>query len=272
MIPLKFGLFWSGSKLSALRFLTFVSLRKHHPNAEITLYLSKKSDKNVSWGVEKQDFQCFSGDSCYLDKLDDLNVKVVEAELFPTYAPNFQSDLFRWWWIYNNGGFYLDTDQIILKPFDDLPLDADIIYSMYRAESCGIYSPVGVIGAKQKGNIVGEIMNNMSDCYDPNNYNSLGPFMFRDLYFKNREKWNEENVMFNAPPNYFYPFAESRLITKAYTTNIHLTGEAYALHWYGGHPMSQEFNNKFSEESCLTDEDTISKLAKPLFKWYKENR
>ena len=270
MIPLNFGLFWSGSKMSALRFLTFVSLRKHHPNAEITLYLSKKSDKNVSWGVEKQDFQCFNGESCYIDKLSSLDVKIVEAELFPTYAPNFQSDLFRWWWIHNNGGFYLDTDQIILKPFNDLPLDVDLIYSMYRAESCGIYSPVGAIGAKKGCKIVEGIMNEMSRCYDPDNYNSLGPFMFRDLYFKHQEKWHNENTIFNAPPNYFYPFSESRLITRAYTSNVHLTGEVYSLHWYGGHPMSQEFNNTFSEESCLVNEDTISKLAKPLFKWYND--
>ena len=38
--------------------------------------------------------------------------------------------------------------------------------------------------------------------------------------------------------------------------------------WYGGHPKSQKFNAKFSEESCLNDEDTISKLAKPLLHWY----
>jgi len=268
MIPLKFGLFWSGADLSPLRFLTFVSLRKHHPSAEIELYLSKKSDKSVSWKSEKQDFQFKSENECYIENLKSLDVKIIEEDLFPTYAPNYQSDLFRWWWLYNNGGYYLDTDQIVLKPFNELPPQVDFIYSMYRAKSCGIYSPVGVIGAESGSPIVKQIMDEMSSCYDPENYNSLGPFMFRDLYFKHRDIWEKGNVMFNAPPNYFYPFAESRLIKKAYESQIHLTGESFCVHWYGGHPNSQEFNRAFTEENAYSNEDTISMLARPLWDYW----
>jgi hypothetical protein len=272
MIPLKFGLFWSGTELSFLRFLTFVSIRQHHPYAEIELYHSKKSDKNISWRAEKQDFQSSEKTKCYLSKLEDLDVKIIDSDLFPTYAPNYQSDLFRWWWLYRNGGFYLDTDQIILKPFDGLPLESDFIYSMYRAKSCGIYSPVGAIGSKQGSPIVERIMDEMMGCYDPQNYSSLGPFMFRDLYFKHRDDW-EKKAMFNAPPNYFYPIPESRMIKSVYESRIHLTGESYALHWYGGHPLSQKFNKKVSEESISNDEDTISLLARPLLDyWYRRRK
>jgi len=268
MIPLKFGLFWSGAKLSPLRFLTFVSLRKHHPDAEIQLYLSRKSTKSVNWESEKQDFQSNSDIKCCLDKLESLGVDIVKSELFPTYPPNYQSDLFRWWWMYNNGGFYLDTDQIILKPFNDLPLHVDLIYSMYKAKTCGIYSPVGVIGANIECPIVSDIMGKMSEHYDPKSYNSLDPYMFKDVYLENEAKWSKKHTMFNAPPHYFYPFAESKNIISAYKSRIHLTEESYALHWYGAHPKSQEFNSNFSEESCREDEDTISRLARPLFDWY----
>jgi mannosyltransferase OCH1-like enzyme len=227
MIPLKFGLFWSGTTLSYLRFLTFVSLRKNHPNAKIELWISNKSSKNASWRSEKQDFQKEEKSLCYLDKLHLLDVDIFEKELFPTYAPNYQSDFFRWWWLYNNGGFYLDTDQIILKPFDDL-LNTDFIYSIYRAVSCGIYSPVGVIGAKEKCPIVKDIMAEMPNCYKPDDYNSLGPFMFRNLYSKHQEAWHKGN----------------------------------------SHPNSQEFNGNFSEKSCFRNEDTLSLLGRGLTEYW----
>jgi hypothetical protein len=275
MIPLKFGLFWSGTNLSFLRFLTFVSLRKHHPNAEIELWVSSKSNSATKWKGETQDFQREreSSDSsypiCYISELEALDIKVIKKDLFPTYAPNYQSDFFRWWWLYNNGGFYLDTDQIILKPFNDLLGAGDFIYSMYGAISCGIYSPVGVIGSKKHNHLIKEIMFELPNCYDANNYNSLGPFMFREIFNKNSERWAKKCKLFNAPPSYFYPFAESRLIKNAYNSNIHLTGESYALHWFGGHNTSQEFNKSFTEQSLFENEDTISLLSRPLVEYWR---
>lgn len=267
MIPLKFGLFWSGTELSYLRYLTFVSLRMHHPDAEIELYVSKSCSKDVSWGIEEQDFQKNNETMEYLDGMQDIGVKVIECDLFPTYAPNYQSDFFRWWWLYNNGGFYLDTDQIILKSFESLPLDNDFIYSIYNAKSCGIYSPVGVIGSEKGSPIVKQIMDEMSNLYNPSDYNSIGPFMFRDLYMKNRDKWESNNKMFNAPPNIFYPISESYMVDKLYTSDIHLAEASYALHWFGGAPKSQEFNSKFCLSYAEKHDDTISRLEKPLNKF-----
>jgi hypothetical protein len=67
----------------------------------------------------------------YFDQLSKLNVNIIETERFDGYAPNFQSDFFRWWWLGEFGGFYLDTDQLILKPFSGLDLDSHFIYSSY---------------------------------------------------------------------------------------------------------------------------------------------
>jgi hypothetical protein len=244
-----------------------VSLRRFHPNAEIELYLSKKSDNNATWGIEEQDFQKKSSGKCYLDELRHLNIKVIEKDLFPTYAPNYQSDFFRWWWLYHNGGFYLDTDQIILRDFNELPLEADLIYSMYRAKSCGLYSPVGVIGAKKGCPIVKQIMDEMGGLYNPKDYNSIGPFMFRDLFLKNRDRWEREHVVYNAPPNWFYPVAESYMVNSLYDSELHFAQESFAVHWFGGHPNSQEFNRTLTEESILKNKDTISMLARPLMKY-----
>ena len=260
MIDLKFGLFWSGAPLSYLRYLTFKTLRHYHPDSEIELYVSDDYVKDgFSWHCEKQDFLYEGENKDYIDELKELDVKIIKTDQFSNYPPNFSSDFFRWWWLKNNSGFYLDTDQIILKSFSDLPLDYELIYSCYQARSCGIYAPVGCIGANRP-HIVDFTYDIMHKFYDKNNYNSLGPFMF--IYVLNMKPWG--NII-NMSSNCFYPIPESYLVQDIYKGKLDLLkgkmgsgNEVYSCHWFGGHPESQNFNNKYTEEFAKTSKDSIS--------------
>jgi hypothetical protein len=254
MIDLKFGLFWSGAKMSYLRYLTFKTLRHFHPSAEIELYTTDSFSKDkLSWTNEKQDFQDDSEIVDFYPYLSELGVKINKFDKFPAYAPNFQSDLFRWWWLNNNSGFYLDNDLIVLRAFNSLPLDVNLIYSAYPAVSCGFYTPVGVIGANNS-DIVKWTNDLIPKFYDPGNYNSMGPFMFRSMLgFK---KWNDKT--FNAPSHYFYPVSESYRMKEIYDGKLILPKESLSCHWYGGLPLSQEFNKKYSPQVAQTSTDTIS--------------
>jgi len=110
----------------------------------------------------------------------------------------------------------------------------------------------------------------MSSCYNPSDYNSLGPFMFRDLFFKNKDKWESENLTYNAPPNVFYPIPESYLVNKIYESKIYITGESYSLHWYGGSPKSQKFNNEFTEK--YIGNNTIYELSNSLNNYWNKRK
>ena len=185
--------------------------------------------------------------------MEELGVEVIYADLFSQYPPNFQSDFFRWWWIKNNGGFYLDTDQIILKSFLELPLQEKIIYTQYNARSCGIYTPVGVIGASQDSKIVDTIMRLLPQYYEPNNYNSLGPFMFRSII--TGKKWDEG---VNVPSFYFYTLPEYDLVVQAFSGQFKIPNGSYAFHWYGVHTLSQKFNKAYTEDMAKESNDTMS--------------
>lgn len=262
MIDLKFGLFWAGSKLSYLRYLTFLSLRKFHPDSVIELYISEgfKSD-GFRWNNERQDFQTAEFDQTVeLSELESIGVDIKEINLFKDYLPNFQSDFFRWWWVKNNGGFYLDTDQIILKSFDSLNRDCDFMYSAYQAPSCGIYTPVGVIGGTKDSEIVSWINDILPKYYEPNNYNSLGPFMLRSVI--GSRKWKDK--LYNTGSKLFYPALDSCFVPALYcnmpeTENlVARINDAYALHWYGGHKASQAFNKIYTEDKAKSSLDLIS--------------
>jgi len=257
MIPLQFGLWHSGSKLSYLRYLTFKTLRHFHPNSIIELYVGNKCNKSgYHWESEKQDFELEIEGKDYLEDLPALNVDIKRTDWFSQFQANFQSDLFRWFWLHNFGGFYLDTDQIILKSFESLPLDNDFIYSGYKADSCGYYTPVGVLGASKGSEIVKKMMGEVPKLIDVNNYNSAGPFALRTI-LDGKKKWKDR--MFNAPSNYFYPISESFNAHTIFNGSFKIPEESYAIHMFLGHPDSQEFNRKYTEIFSKTNNDTISK-------------
>ena len=251
MIPKKFHLFWCGDTMSYLRYMTLVTLRHHHPDWEINLHTSKKYAQ-MTWVHEAQDFQQKFDDD-FLPKACEIADNVRVYEKHTDVAPNFQSDFFRWDILEEEGGFYLDTDQIILKPFDDL-LTHQFIYALYEANG-----PVGVLGAEPHLQIVRYIQERIIKLYSPSNYNSIGPQMFIKVmkevggkdWWKKTGRWNSKHA--------FYPIAYSHGVPNIYSGKHNPPDSAYALHWFGGHPVSQKFNKKFTPEFAKTSDDTISR-------------
>ena len=106
--------------------MTLYSFRKMNPDWEIVLYISSNDIKNKGWkSYENQDYHQYKGDN-YFNKLKDLNIKIEKAE-FPkeiqeklkNISPIHESDLFRYYQLYLNGGFYCDMDVLFFKPIDN---------------------------------------------------------------------------------------------------------------------------------------------------------
>ena len=245
--------------MSYLRYLTFKSLRHFHPNSEITLYISTKSSYgDYKWVREKLEFEntkLFKDD--YTGDLKKIGVNIIHEELFPNFAPNYQSDLFRWWVLKERGGFYLDTDQIITKSWEKLPLDKDFIYCSYVHPMHGLYCPVGVLGSCKNGEAVTKVQNNIMKFYNANDYNSIGPNMF----IKMTPQLNMKKS-FNAPMHYFYPTGLSDLCWKIFSGTQKIVDSNYAVHWFGGHPNSQKFNAQYTEDFAKTSNDSISSFLR----------
>jgi len=262
MINLNFGLFWCGGKISYLRYLTFKTLRHFHPDAKIDFVISKNYNKDVhKWSVERQDFERNNDIIDYKDKIRDLNVNIKEIDYFidASYCPVYQADLFRWWYLYNYGGFYLDTDQLILKSFNNLPLEHDFIYSQFANDDRPKYAPTGVLGCVKESEFAKIMMNVVPRSYSSSSYNSSGPFILE--FVLGRMTLNNS---YNADPILFYPIKCSKYVSKIYNGEFEIPKESICLHWYGAHPMSQEFNNNYTEEFAVKSNDTISRILRDL--------
>ena len=260
MIPLNFGLFWAGAKLSYLRYLTFKSLRHFHPYSRIILCMPEQYDKtNHKWNNEKQDFETNNEGKDYIEELDKLNVEIDRVKYVgdPRFCLILQSDIWRWIHLRDNGGYYADTDQLILKSFDTLPSDNELIYCRYIEKQCFDYAPVGILGMEKGSPIANMAINQIIKDYSRNNYNSSGPNMMRSLLGRVDLK-----RAFNAPSNYFYPVNSSADVNTIFNGTAKVTDESYALHFFGGAKLSQEFNKNYTEDFARTSKDTISVLAK----------
>ena len=257
MIQCKAHLFWCGGPISYLRYLTFATLRHFHPNWHITLHTSTKF-VNATWVHEAQDFQ-HPTDKDYTEATKRMVNDVRPYTKHPNIAPNFQSDFFRWDILSADGGFYLDTDQIILKPFDDL-LGYDFIYALYESNG-----PVGVLGSSTGSLAVQYIQKSLASRYHPDNYNSIGPQMFMQVMAEiGNSPWFKQLKSLNSN-RLFYPIGYSHDTHQIYDGSFNIPDTSYyALHWFGGHPNSQAFNKKFTEDFARTSNDTISRFLRSI--------
>lgn len=260
MILLNFGLFWSGAKLSYLRYLTFKTLRHFHPHSRIQLFTSKKCKRDVVAGNPVHEFShpdLVTKD--YLPKLKDLNIEIIPINIFQNCFPHQQADMWRWIFLKEYGGIYLDPDQIILRSFEALPLKQnDFMYSAYDVDSPfwtanSEFCPIGVLGSKRESKAVNYICKNILSYFSENNYNAIGVIMMADVLKK-----IDLTRSFNAPSHYFYPADICDKMQGIYDGSMAFKRDTFAVHWYGGYQPSQNFNKGFTEEFAQTSRDSIS--------------
>lgn len=260
-----FHLFWAGSHLSYLRYLTFKTCRLHHPDAQIILHHSSSHTTQTNWVREKQDYESDMGKN-YFDSLKDIEVKIQPIDKYKNYLPVYQADFLRWEILRDNGGVYLDTDQIILKNFKDL-MECEMFYCAYALEISRMYYPIGVLGSVKNHWISQEMIKRIKENYNPYSYQSIGPDLFRtfmnDSEIVNRVE-SDANIK-NYPKTYFYPAPEpDRYCERMFAGTDIEHKDSYALHWFGGYQPSHYFNAKFTEDFAKTSNDLISKTLRDM--------
>lgn len=257
MIPKKAYFYWGkGTPLSYLRYLTLASFRKFHPDWEMYLYQGTSKNYKIWNTRDRQDFMT-RGNIDYMDKVTELNVKKKEYKKHGDKAPNFVSDFFRWDILSENGGWYFDLDQIFCKSFDDL-CGWDFIFG------CKAMLYVGVLGIKKESELAKTALSAVSKIYSPDDYISAGPRLIKYLW-KSNKKFKEaltKGKIRCTPKVNFYPIANSDEVKSLYSGKFVISEETYALHWFGGHPVSQRYNKKYTPAFAKASQDTISKFLR----------
>jgi hypothetical protein len=247
MDKIKFGLYWTGGALSYLRYVTFLTLRYNYPDSEIELYVSKTSKHN-------NDLNVYDPNGDYILDMRKLNVKVIECDLFNNFKSNFQSDLFKWWWLSNNIGYYVDTDMVILSPLNEILEDNKLVGLSYNIKNGTTYYPVAMLGSKSNSSVVEYIRDHVIEHYKEIDSNCIGSKILK--YSLTHECFKHEFKSYNLYSNMIVQ-------DKIFYSNVDISNE-FAVHLCGYSTAFKDFEKVYTPEYAEKSDDTISVYLKKV--------
>lgn len=283
MIPKRMYFFWSGSTLSWMRYMTLYSFRKFNPDWEMVLCLSKNTASEKSWTTpETQDFIDYNGNN-YFEKISELSIQIESVE-FPAdfkvsmVSPVHESDLYRYYKLYNNGGFYSDTDILYFRPIDNFYnsiCENDTNTVLYH---CPSYAAIGFLGAEEGNMFYKDLFNFATSIESVSSYQAFGVgliYQFCEIE-KNKKSINSiseilkskyDNLNICSVPDflvYQYDWTNiSKAFEKAYTISS-FNSKAIGYHWYAGSAISQGYNKLLNENNYKEHKTTFSELVKGI--------
>lgn len=265
MLPKVISFFWESQKLSWLRYLTVFSFRKYNPDWKINIYFSSNSSYEKYWkSLEQQDFISYQGKD-YLDKLLELDVNIKEYSL-PfniKITPSQKSNFFKWNLLATTGGFYSDFDILYVNSLDNL-------YQKVKDFDGGItfynnYFSIGFMFSSGKSPMFEDIYKNCSKNFKIISYQGAGVEILKLMKLDWSTISKKYSNIYNIPFHYFYEY-NSTMVNKIYEENSNyiLNKDAIGLHWYAGHPKSQEMNNKLNETNYKNFNSLITRTIEKI--------
>jgi len=278
-IPKKIFFYWGGGKLSWMRYMTLYSFRKFNPEWEMTLYVSDDKKEQGWKGNNLQDYVAYKCDDDHIGKINNLNIIIKKVE-FPEHHfnltsqmdPIHKSDVFRYYKLYEKGGFYGDLDILFFRSIDKIYNDiidknSDTIF--FEAQN---HNAIGFLGSSINNEFYKNLFDNINTA-GYGNYQSYGTIYINQLYNSNpaqptviqqiNKKHPKLNV-YNIPKNLVYKY-DWLTINNMFTNGVDINQfdeKSIGYHWYGGHKLAQEYNNLLNENNYNNYNITFSKLIK----------
>ncbi len=284
MIPKRMFFFWDREYISWMRYMTIESFRKMNPDWEIVLCMG---DSIPEWERKdnKRDFTAYKGEN-YFHKIKDLDVRIESIDYnnafhgkIKTATPIHYSDLYRYYKLHTEGGFYADMDIIFFKPMDAILADMEMKGNM--AIYHNKYVAIGFLGAEQ-GNrffrdliphaVSSKYINRNVDKWEAfgemliYNFLSLDPKR-QNLCNKIEEKYQELKV-YNIPDSLVYNY-DFRQIEKAFSEKSEGMFNAFpdtsiGYHWYGGHPAAMKYVHIMNEHNYMNHKTLFSDIYREI--------
>jgi glycosyltransferase involved in cell wall biosynthesis len=289
-IPKKIFFCWGGEILSWMRYMTLYSFKKMNPDWEVTLYIFANNIKNKGWkSHENQDYYNYTGNN-YFNLLKNLNINIQPAkfpekiqEKIKNLSPVHKSDIFRHYKLYEQGGFYCDTDVLFFRPIDDFYNEIikggyDTIIHEYQSTDRTL--TIGFLGASINNEYyknlfefgVNEYINKDKNVKIEDNYQSLGVKMIYRMFTGHSyasEIYND--IVSKYPYLKFYNLSTSLIykfdwtkIEYCFTNSLNIDKfdkDSIGYHWYGGGIESQYYNNILNEKNYKDHNITFSIIA-----------
>jgi len=274
MIPRRISLFWHG-RMSWMRFLTLQTFRLHNPDWEIHLYHAANGLSAKTWSTPESEDHGYNGDD-YSPRLDGLNVERHEF-ISPVagVAAAQASDLMTWSVLATGGGFCADMDILWLRPLDDVwqrIRSADAVFCLEDG-----FLAVGFLAGIPYCQVFADILATAADITAVNQYQTFGT----DLIYRTFPTWERSRdpagvktlrqirrihprlAIETLSDETVYPF-DWREIDQIFSQSRDIPGETVGLHWFGGSPLAQEWNQSLTADNWQQYQNTFTRCLQVI--------
>lgn len=249
-------LYWDGSPLSYLNYLTVISFNHFHKNWRIVIFTPENRTKNISWKTNEQKIKYLNED--YFPKLRQINnvsiqkINLDQIGFFDNASEVIKSDYFRYYILYQHGGIWSDFDIIYTGSIEEkmnfnhqtvifnTPIFKNPLQK--KKEESYMVFPIGLFAAQPKSEFFFFILSKCQEYYDPNEYQCIGAKMFMNL-FPNLDVINSIDDVKICSENYYLPWAYNELEQFLDNKNINnsLPTNNIGIHWFNGADRSKKY-------------------------------
>jgi len=252
MIDRTMNFFWEGGAMSWMRFMTLKSFCYYNPGWKVVLWRSDGSTYSEKWDTrEKQDFFTYEGPD-YSTEINILPVeqKVVSIDevsdlVYKSLTPVHQSDLFRWWLLRTQSGWYADMDILWTAPM------VDCHRSMAICQTRG-HMAIGLLGSDGDNRFYSDVFQLALVRVSNEDYQSAGTRTIHELLtgIKGQNKINHVfslirlryggDVVEDLPEETVYPWYYPEM-AQVFVARLNVPVNTVGIHWYGGTDLAQEY-------------------------------
>jgi len=264
-IPHILYLYWDGSPLSYLQYLTVVTFKKYNPDWKVQLYVPTVRFSAKTWSTGEQKTVYVGTD--YLNLLYDLDIEIkyidFESIGFRNDIPEvIKSDYLRYWLLGTYGGMWSDMDVIYLKPMKELlavaqsvPLGETLDNLIVKGDRANIntvicynidHYPIGLFMSSPNNPFFLNLMRNAISNLNLGAYQSIGCTLVKKLYDHPNDikrAHSDLNILVMSGDIYL-PFAWYE-IGGIFATNHpeKIKPNTVGIHWFNGSSVSVEYEN-----------------------------
>jgi hypothetical protein len=272
--------YWGNETMSFMRYMTLYSFRKLNPDWTITLLVNKQTqDRRLRGTIEKQDKTEYKGkDYSYL--LSKLGIDIttfrnsmidLDENIVRDMSDVHIKDILNWKLLAGPGGIVSDMDILFLKPIGNL-IDAstDIGLVCFAGHPKKDYIPVSFMYSGGDNVFFLRVYENALKEYKPNVYESCGTLCIKEKNLEEvKENFSNLNIQRLLDPIVF-PFIDyewGKGVEMLYGGDFRnaMRKDSIGLHWYGGAPLSQYFNNIINESTINRINNTITICMREIF-------
>jgi hypothetical protein len=220
---------------------------------------------------------------CYFKKLvDDVPIKIIKVDFSKSFigskAPEpHKSDLLTWVVLSKSGGLWCDMDIIFNRPITNLKMnrnsgnfqsDTVVCYDNKSRHPDGTPGkPIGFLLSSGKNSFYNYCLTLSKKSYMKEQYQSIGTYTVHKAAstFEKCKNVFYSNKFCNVSSDSVYKIGHQK-IADIYEKDIYeqIKDEIIGIHWFGGHPMSQKYNNLLTHENYKSFDNTICSIIEEV--------